>query len=183
MKFIPASLKGVYLIKGEMLPDQRGFFARVFCRRELERIGLNPDVVQCNVSFNHKRGTLRGLHYQMRPYGEVKIIRCTSGAIFDVLVDLRPDSPSYCKWFGTTLSQENRCMVYAPKGMAHGYITLRDNTEVFYQVSEFYNPEHEAGIRWDDPLFNISWPEKVRVISARDMGHPDYQPEKSGEKI
>ncbi|WP_045216466.1 dTDP-4-dehydrorhamnose 3,5-epimerase [Desulfonatronovibrio magnus] len=175
MKIITTSLNGAFIITPERINDERGFFARVFCRRELEKIGLIPDVVQCNISFNLKRGTLRGLHFQKSPYGEVKIIRCTSGAVFDVLVDLRSDSATYLKWFGTTLSHDNRKMIYAPKGFAHGYLTLKDNSEVFYQVSEFYSPDHEAGVRWDDPLFKISWPEPVSLISKKDSSYPDYK--------
>lgn len=183
MKIITTNLNGAYIISPEKITDERGFFARVFCRRELEKIGLNSDFVQCNISFNNLKGTLRGLHYQKRPYGEVKIIRCTKGAIFDVIVDLQPDSATYCQWFGATLSEGNRYMLYAPKGFAHGYLTLQDNTEVFYHVSEFYNPEHELGVRWDDPVFHIIWPEPVVLISSKDSSHPYYKKTNHVEKI
>lgn len=175
MKITTTSLNGAYIITPEKIADERGFFARAFCRRELEKIGLIPDFVQCNISFNIRKGTLRGMHFQKRPYGEVKIIRCTRGAVFDVVIDLRPDSATYLKWFGATLTHDNRKMIYAPKGFAHGYLTLKDYSEVFYQVSEFYSPDHESGVRWDDPAFNITWPEPVTLVSQKDSSYPDYK--------
>lgn len=136
--------------------------------------GLNPKLMQCNISFNPLKGTLRGVHYQADPHGEAKLVRCTSGAIFDVAIDLRPESPTFKNWIGEVLSGENRKMLYIPEGCAHGFLTLRDDTEVFYQMSEFHYPESARGVRWNDPLFAISWPEPVQVISERDRTYADF---------
>src|SRR6516165_3596638 len=150
MIFTKLSLEGAYLIELKKIEDSRGFFARAFCQREFEEHGLNPRLVQCNISFNPESGTLRGMHYQRAPFGEVKLVRCTRGAIYDVIIDLRTDSTSYRQWQGLELSAANRRMLYVPEGFAHGYLSLTDASEVFYQVSEFYTPGSEAGIRWDD---------------------------------
>jgi dTDP-4-dehydrorhamnose 3,5-epimerase len=167
-------LNGVFVIDLEKQQDERGFFARTWCKREFERNGLNSDLVQCNVSFNRRRGTLRGMHYQTAPCEEVKLVRCTAGAIFDVVIDLRSNSPSFMEWIGVELSASNHRMLYVPERVAHGFQTLEDDTEVFYQMSEFYAAAHAAGIRWNDPTFSIQWPPADRIISARDAAFPDF---------
>ena len=174
MKFTETPLSGAFLIEPERRSDERGFFSRVFCRDEFTAHGLDWAVTQCNVSFNPKKATLRGMHYQVAPYQEVKLVRCTMGTIFDVIVDLRRESRSLGNWFGLELSAENRLMLYVPKGFAHGYLTLADNTEVFYQVSESYSPESERGARWNDPAFGISWPSQPELISDKDREHPTF---------
>jgi len=176
MIFHPTKLPGVFEIRLETKPDERGFFARSWCQKELESQGLNPKVLQCNVSFNTHKGTLRGMHYQAAPYAEAKIVRCTHGAIHDVVVDLRPQSPTFKKWIGVPLTSANRHMLYIPEGCAHGFLTLEDQTEVFYQMSEVYNAESARGVRWDDQAFQIVWPAKVEVISERDRTYPDFEP-------
>jgi dTDP-4-dehydrorhamnose 3,5-epimerase len=173
MTFHETRLPGVFEIRLEPNSDERGFFARSWCQKEVEAHGLNPKVVQCNVSFNARKGTLRGLHYQAAPHAEAKLLRCTMGAIYDVVVDLRPQSPTFKQWIGVTLSAANRHMLYIPEGCAHGFLTLENDTEVFYQMSEFYHPESARGVRWDDPAFQIAWPAKVEVISERDRTYPD----------
>jgi dTDP-4-dehydrorhamnose 3,5-epimerase len=177
MIFRETRLKGAYLIELEKLTDERGFFARSWCQEEFERFGLMARVVQANVSFNCKAGTLRGLHYQVSPYRESKLVRCTSGAIYDVIVDLRAGSPTYCEWIGVELTQDNRHMLFVPQGFAHGFQTLVDGTEVTYQVSEFYTPGAERGARYNDVAFGIKWPLAVTVISSKDAGWPDFQAE------
>jgi dTDP-4-dehydrorhamnose 3,5-epimerase len=174
--FRETELPGVWVIELERLEDERGFFARSFCRREFERHGLSPDVEQCNISFNRHRGTLRGLHYQAPPHDEDKLVRCTMGAVWDVAVDLRPGSPTFRSWVGQTLSAASRTMLYIPKGLAHGFITLTDDAEVFYQMSEAYHPESAGGFPWNDPAFAIDWPEAPRVISDRDRSRPPFEP-------
>jgi len=174
MIFRETELKGAYVIDLQRLEDGRGFFARSWCRREFEARGLNPELVQCNISFNAARGTLRGMHYQARPFEEAKLIRCTRGAMYDVIVDIRPDSASFGKYFSIVLTPENRSMLYAPEGFAHGFLTLEDHTEVFYQMSEFYAPEHARGFRWNDPVFGIPWPGDVKTISDWDRSYPDF---------
>jgi dTDP-4-dehydrorhamnose 3,5-epimerase len=174
MRFVPTTLQGVFAIELERLEDQRGFFARAWCQHEFKEHGLNPHVVQCNLSFNRKQGTVRGMHYQVEPYQETKLVRCARGAIFDVVIDLRRHSPTFMRWFGIELSADNRKMLYVPEGFAHGYQTLQDDSEVFYQVSEFYQPGSEAGIRWDDPAFGIEWPLEGTMISEKDRAHPDF---------
>jgi dTDP-4-dehydrorhamnose 3,5-epimerase len=164
------------VIKVEPREDERGFFARAWCQREMAEQGLDPRVVQCNLSFNHTCGTVRGMHYQIAPHQESKLVRCLRGSIFDVIIDLRPESATYAKWFGVELSAEERNMLFVPEGFAHGYQTLRENTEVFYQVSEFYQPGSEAGLRWDDPAFAIKWPIQATLISEKDRTHPDFHP-------
>jgi len=162
------------VIEVERLTDERGFFARAWCQREFAEHGLNPRLVQCNISYNPRRGTLRGMHYQAVPHSEAKLVRCTRGAIYDVIVDLRSDSPSYLRHFGVDLTAEGREMLYVPEGVAHGFLTLEDETEVFYQMSEFYAPEAARGVRWNDPAFGIRWPIEVAVISPRDAAYPDF---------
>ena len=168
MLFIETKLDGVYIIELEKIEDDRGFFARTFCQREFEAHGLNPRIAQCSVSFNRRKGTLRGMHYQVAPYEESKLVRCTMGAIYDVAVDLRPESRTFKQWVAVELTGENGRMFYIPQGLAHGFQTLVDNTEVFYQMSEFYHPQCARGVRWDDPAFGMSWPIKEVIISIKD---------------
>jgi dTDP-4-dehydrorhamnose 3,5-epimerase len=174
MIFQETTLRGAYLVDIQRLEDERGFFARAWCQREFEAHGLNPRLAQCNISFNHKKGTLRGMHYQAAPFEEAKLVRCTMGAIYDVIIDLRPESPTFKQHFGVTLTPETRTMLYIPEGFAHGFLTLVDNTEVFYQMSEFYAPDYARGLRWNDPAFGIEWPAGVQVISERDANYPDF---------
>ncbi len=176
MIFTETKLKGAYIIDLQKLEDIRGFFARSWCQREFSEHGLNDRLVQCDISFNHKRGTLRGMHYQQSPYAEAKLVRCAAGALYDVIVDLRPDSPTYLQWISVQLSAQNRRAVFVPEGFAHGFQTLLDDTEVLYQMSEFYTPEAAGGFRWDDPLIKIRWPGKVSVISPKDQSYPDFKP-------
>lgn len=175
MKFLPTSVQGAYIVEVEPRTDERGLFARTFCQREFERRGLETRIAQCNLSFNPRRGTLRGLHFQRAPHAEAKLVRCTRGRVFDIALDLRSDSATYKRWHGAELSAENHAALYIPPGCAHGYLTLEDSCEVSYQVSEFYDPASEGGVRWDDPAFSIRWPIAVEVISAKDRGYPDYQ--------
>ena len=175
MRFIETELKGAYIIEIEIIEDERGFFSRTFCQKEFEEFGLNPRIAQCNISYNKKQGTLRGLHYQAAPYEEAKIVSCTRGTIYDVIIDLRPDSPTYCRWYAVELTATNYKMLYIPEGFAHGFQTLEDNTVVFYQMSEFYNPESARGIRWDDPVFGIKWPLSVKITSNKDCSYPDFK--------
>lgn len=172
MKFIETRLKGAFIIEPERLEDERGFFARIFCQKEFEAHGLNPRMVQCNISYNKHKGTLRGMHHQAVPMSEAKLVRCTRGAIYDVIIDLRPESPTYCQWLAEELNAENSKMIYIPEGFAHGFQTLEDDTEVFYQMSEFYSPEHARGVRWDDPVFGIEWPLDMKMISEKDQNYP-----------
>lgn len=174
MIFNETELKGACTIEIEKLEDNRGFFARAWCEKEFAAHGLTPVVHQANVSFNIRKGTLRGMHYQIAPYGEAKTVRCTRGRIFDVIIDLRKDSPTYMQWFGVELTADNYKLLYVPENFAHGFQTLENNTEVTYQVSEFYTPGSERGIRWDDPAFKIEWPTEVQVISDKDCNWPDY---------
>lgn len=175
MIFTETDLQGAYIIDVEPIKDHRGFFARGWCRRELEDQGLKPQIAQCNLSFNHFKGTIRGMHYQVIPFREVKLVRCFRGAIYDVIIDLRTNSANFKSWFGIELSEENRRMLYVPEGFAHGYQTLTDNCEVFYQVSEYYQPNHEQGIRWNDPAFDIKWPLHATSISDKDKSYPDFE--------
>jgi len=176
MKFFETKLKGAFLIDIEPLEDERGFFARTWCRKEFEQHGIDADWVQCNISYNKRKGTLRGMHYQLAPFAEAKLVRCTLGAIFDVIIDLRPDSATYCHWISAELSAENRRMIYIPQGFAHGFQTLLDDTEVFYQMSEFYTPGYSRAVRWDDPQFRINWPEADRTISEKDQKIENFDP-------
>lgn len=173
MVFTPLSLRGAFLIEPERHEDERGFFARTFCTEEFAAHGIKVAVAQCNTSYNHRRGTLRGLHYQRPPSEEAKLIRCTRGAIFDVIVDLRPESATFKRWAGFQLSADNGKMIWAPEGFAHGFQTLVGDTEVFYQMSSAYAPQDAAGVRWDDPDLAIEWPNvSDRVISSRDLALP-----------
>ena len=174
MIFQPTGLAGAYVIAIERLSDARGFFARSFCAREFEDHGLNPSLAQCNISYNRHAGTLRGMHFQASPFEEAKLVRCTRGAIHDVIIDLRPDSPTFMQHVGVQLTPDARNMLYVPEGFAHGFLTLEDHTEVFYQMSEFYVPGAARGFRWDDPAFAIDWPASVSVISERDAAYPDF---------
>jgi dTDP-4-dehydrorhamnose 3,5-epimerase len=173
MIFSETKLPGAYLIEPQRLADERGFFARTWCRREFEAHGLDASLAQCNISFNRQAGTLRGMHYQVAPSAEAKLVRCTMGAIYDVIIDLRPGSPTFLQHIGVELTVENRAMLFIPEGFAHGFQTLADSTEVSYQMSEFYAPEHARGVRWDDPAFGIVWPLPVSIISEKDRALPD----------
>jgi dTDP-4-dehydrorhamnose 3,5-epimerase len=175
MVFQETKIAGVFTISLEPLPDERGYFARTWCEQEFCRHGLNPKLVQCSISFNKRKGTLRGVHYQISPHGEAKLVRCTRGSIYDVALDLRPESPTYLQWTGVELSAENHCSLYIPEGCAHGFLSLEDNTEVFYQMSETYHPESARGVRWNDSAFEIRWPGEVEVISERDRTYPDFE--------
>jgi dTDP-4-dehydrorhamnose 3,5-epimerase len=179
MIFTETKLQGAFVIEPEKLEDERGFFARTWCQREFAERGLNPAIAQCSISFNRKRGTLRGMHYQIAPHEETKIVRCTRGAIYDVndvIIDLRADSPTFTRWLALELDAENRRMLYIPKGFAHGFQTLQDATEVLYEISEFYAPEHARGVRWDDPAFGIEWPAADRILTPRDRAYPNFTP-------
>lgn len=172
MIFKETTLPGAYVIEQQRINDHRGFFARAWCKREFQQQGLKAELVQSNVGFSVRKGTLRGLHFQKSPYAEVKVVRCTRGAIFDVIVDLRPESTSYKHWFGVELNEENGRMVYVPEGFATGYITLLDETEINYHTSEYFNEEAASGVRYDDPGFGIEWPLAVAVISDQDRHWP-----------
>jgi dTDP-4-dehydrorhamnose 3,5-epimerase len=198
MIFTETKLKGAYIIELEKLEDDRGFFARTFCRKEFEAHGLNPNIAQCNISYSSKRGTLRGMHYQASPYEEAKLVSCIGGSIYDVIIDLRPGSLTYCQWMAVELFAQdkvnseqsavsglqftahgsqltaNHRMLYIPEGFAHGFVTLVDDTEVVYQMSQFYMPGYARGVRWDDPAFGINWPAGVTVISERDRTYDDF---------
>ncbi len=174
MIFTETKLKGAYIIEPEKFEDERGFFARTFCRREFESHGLKHNVVQCNISYSKNKGTLRGMHYQKAPFEEAKLIRCTKSAIYDVIIDLRPTSSTYTQWIAEELTEDNYKMLYVPEGFAHGFLTLSEDAEVFYQMSEFYMPEYAGGIRWNDPSFKISWPIDVALISEKDKTLPDF---------
>jgi dTDP-4-dehydrorhamnose 3,5-epimerase len=177
MIFTETRLKGVFEIELEVHADERGFFARSYCAREFEARGLSSRVVQCNISHNGRRGTVRGMHYQQAPYQESKLIRCVRGAVYDVVIDLRADSATFREWVGVELRAGNRQpsrMLYVPEGFAHGFQTLEDDTEIFYQMSEFHSAESARGYRWNDPAFLVTWPEPVSVISERDRTYPDF---------
>jgi len=172
--FIEIKLKGAYIIEPEKLEDERGFFARSWCEREFAAHNLNPRTVQCNISFNSKKGTLRGMHYQAAPRAEAKLVRCTRGAIYDVIIDLRPKSPTFKQHVAEVLTVDDHKMLYIPEGFAHGFQTLEDNTEVFYQISEFHAPECARGVRWNDPAFAIEWPISEPIMLKRDRNYPDF---------
>lgn len=174
MIFNETKLKGSFIIDLERHQDERGFFSRTFCRKELEANGLIADVAQANMSLSNTRGTLRGMHYQKPPFEETKLVRCTKGALYDVVIDLRPDSSTYKSWVGVELTADNYRMLFVPKNFAHGFITLADDTEVTYMVSQFYSPGSELGIRWNDPLIGIQWPIDVQIISEKDASWPDF---------
>ena len=174
MIFNETSLQGVFVIEPEILTDERGAFARIFCQNEFKNHGLDPNISQCSISLNKKTFTLRGMHFQKSPHAETKLVRCSRGLIYDVIVDLRPTSPTFMAWISVEVSDDNKRMVYVPEGFAHGFQTLRDNTEVIYQMSQFYSPGHSGGFRWDDPSFNIEWPNEPIVISSKDQSFPDF---------
>jgi len=176
MIFQPTKLRDVFVLEMEKREDHRGFFARTWCEKEFDSHGLTVQYVQANISFTKRRGSVRGLHYQVAPHPEIKLIRCTKGAIYDVIVDLRPTSPTYKQWLAVELTADNHRMLHVPAFFAHGFQTLKDETEVFYQVSGFYASECERGVRWDDPLFGIEWPETEKVIiTDKDRNWPDYR--------
>ena len=172
MKFVPTPFDGAFVVEPELLEDERGSFARSFCQEEFRAHGLDPVVAQCNISFNKRRGVLRGLHYQVKPHEEAKLVRCTRGAIWDVIVDLREGAPTCYQWFATELTADNRRALYIPPGFAHGFQTLADDSEVFYQMSAFYHPESARGVRWNDPVIGISWPLADPIVSPRDRSYP-----------
>lgn len=174
MKFIETPLKNAFVIELEKHGDDRGFFARTFCKKEFAEIGLDNEIVQINNSLSIGKATLRGIHYQLPPKAETKIVKCIKGSLWDVMVDLRPESPTFLKWYGTELNEENRRMMFVPKGYGHGFITLTDNTETIYLVTEFYSPEFERGLRWNDPRIGINWPISPQTISLKDNSHPDF---------
>lgn len=172
MNFIKTGFAGLFVIEINAINDARGFFARSFCVREFENLGLDPAVAQCNISFNEKAGTLRGLHYQAAPFEEAKLVRCTSGAIYDVVVDIRNGSPTYLQWYTVELTAENHRMIFIPKGFAHGFQTLVEGSEVFYMMSEFYHPESARGLRWNDPALAVRWPLANPIVSEKDQAYP-----------
>lgn len=174
MIFTETKLKGAFVIDVERREDERGFFGRAWCKKEFEAQGLNSDAVQANISFNKKKGTLRGMHYQSAPFSENKIVQCTSGSLYDVIIDIRTDSPSFKQWVGVELTAESFRIIYVPKGFAHGFITLEDNTAVHYWVTQYHTPASEAGIRFDDPMFNIEWPLAPVLVSEKDRVHAPF---------
>ena len=174
MIFTETNLKGAYIIELEKQVDDRGFFARSWCEKEFADRNLNPRTVQCNVSFNKKRGTLRGMHYQVVPSREAKLVRCTHGAIYDVIIDLRRDSPTFKQHLAETLTARDHKILYVPEDFAHGFLTLEDDSEIFYQMSEFYAPQHARGVRWNDPAFRIEWPIREPIMADRDRNYPDF---------
>jgi dTDP-4-dehydrorhamnose 3,5-epimerase len=175
MRFLETAIPGAFEIHVEPHFDERGFFARTWCQNEFAKHDLNPKLVQCSLSFTGRKRTLRGMHYQAPPFAEVKLVRCTRGSIFDVVVDLRRDSKAFKRWFGATLTADNHSMLYVPEGCAHGFLTLEDDTEVAYQMSQFYNSNLARGVRYNDAAFEIAWPEKIEVISERDRTYPDFR--------
>lgn len=175
MIFTETKLKGVFIIELEKLEDERGFFARTWDKKTFEEYGLNSKVVQCSISFNKLKGTIRGMHFQIPPYEESKIVNCIKGKIFDVIIDMRSDSETFKKWISIELSDLNKKMIYIPEGCAHGFQTLEDNTLVYYQISEIYSPDHARGVRWDDKAFQIEWPYKKTVISKKDSSYQSFQ--------
>ncbi len=174
MIFTETSLKGAWIVEIKKLEDDRGFFGRSWCQHEFEDHGLNGKICQINTSLTLKKGTIRGMHYQIDPYQETKFIRCTRGRIYDVIVDLRPGSPTFLKWIGNELSADNYKMVYVPENFAHGFVSLEDNSEVYYPVTQFYTPGAERGIRYNDPALNIQWPVPITTVSEKDLAHPDF---------
>jgi dTDP-4-dehydrorhamnose 3,5-epimerase len=176
MLFTSTGVAGAFLVEPERIRDERGFFARTWCGDEFGAQGLNPSLVQCSVSFNRRKGTLRGMHYHTHPYQEAKLVRCTRGAMWDVAVDLRRGSPTYLAWHGVELTADNHAMLYIPEGCAHGFLTLADETEVFYQMSAPFAPTAARGVRFDDPALGIAWPGEVVVVNQRDRAWPDLHP-------
>ncbi len=177
MIFVETRLKGAFLIEPERIADERGFFARTWCAQEFKAYNLNPRLAQCNISFNEKKGTLRGMHFQVAPYQEMKLVRCTMGAIYDVIIDLRARSATFKQWTAVELTAANRLMLYIPEGFAHGFQALEDNTEVFYQISEIYMPEYARGLRWNDPQIGIRWAIETTIISDKDKGYSNFDAE------
>jgi dTDP-4-dehydrorhamnose 3,5-epimerase len=178
MRFSETPIRGVFVIDPEPKVDERGSFSRLWCAREFAEHGLTAAFVQCNASSSVRKGTLRGLHYQIAPHGEVKLVRCTRGAVYDVVVDVRPESPTYLRWHGVELSAANKRMLYVAEGLAHGFLTLEDDCEVTYPVSRFHQPDAERGIRWDDPLFAVDWPKTPSLhVSPKDRAWPDFVPD------
>jgi dTDP-4-dehydrorhamnose 3,5-epimerase len=177
------AIPGVAIVEIEPHADERGFFARSWCRQEGEAHGLGLLTTQCNISFNTRLGTLRGMHSQAAPYEEIKLVRCTRGSIFDVAVDLRLESPTFGRHVGVELSADNRRALYIPEGCAHGFLTLADDAEIFYLMSAEYSPSHARGFRWNDPFFAIDWPAEVRVISERDRTYPDFTPQSTSSGV
>jgi dTDP-4-dehydrorhamnose 3,5-epimerase len=175
MKFIPTPLPGAFVIEPQLFTDDRGFFTSTFSRQKFAEHGCNAELYECNVSFNRSAGTLRGMHFQHPPHAQSKLVRCTRGAIWDAIIDLRPDSSTFKKWLGAELTADNRKQLYIPEGFAHGFITLADDTEVFYQMGNVYNAAASAGVRWNDPAFGIQWPREVSVIIERDTTYPDFK--------
>ena len=175
MVFKETKLKGAYVVELDPIQDVRGYFARSFCVEEFKMYGLNEHIVQCNISCNKAKGTLRGMHFQMAPHEEAKLVSCTRGAMYDVIIDLRKESPTYMEWFSLELSEANKNMIYIPEGFAHGFQTLEDNTSVFYQMTEFYHPECARGIRCNDPAFNIDWPVSDLMVSEKDQSYPGFE--------
>lgn len=174
MKFIELKLAGAYLIEPEQLTDERGFFARSFCKEEFAKHQLKTNIEQCNISFNLRQGTVRGMHYQNAPYAEAKLVRCSMGSICDIIMDLRKDSETYKQWVDIELTATNRNMLYIPSGFAHGFQTLEDNVEIFYHMFAKFYPGASSGSRWDDPAFSITWPQEITTISDKDTSYPDY---------
>lgn len=172
MIFKETKIEGLYVIEPELKADQRGFFARTFCKDELSKVGIEFDVAQVNVSFNREKGTLRGMHFQENPKAESKIVQCLKGAVYDVVIDLRKGSKTYGQWIAEELTQNNKKMLLVPKGLAQGFQTLTDECQLQYFMSEFYSPEHQSGVRWDDPFFNIAWPIKNPILSEKDKNWP-----------
>ncbi len=172
--FRETKLKGAFILEPQRLEDERGFFARTFCQEEFKVHGLDPRLAQCSISHNKKKGTLRGMHFQVAPYEETKLVHCTRGAIFDVIIDLRAASSTFKKWIAVELTSDDHRMLYIPRGFAHGFQTLEDGSEVFYEISEFYHPECATGVRWNDPAFGIEWPIPGAIVVARDQQFPDF---------
>jgi dTDP-4-dehydrorhamnose 3,5-epimerase len=174
MQFIPTIFAGAYLIEPTRISDERGFFARTYCANEFESKGLKYNSVQCNISYNKLRGTLRGMHFQRQPNAEAKLVRCTAGAIYDVIIDLRKGSSTFMKWTGYELTADNRRALYIPEGFAHGFQTLADDSEMFYQMFNFFSPHCAGGVRWDDRAFKIEWPLDNPIMSDKDRAYPDF---------
>jgi dTDP-4-dehydrorhamnose 3,5-epimerase len=172
--FAETALKGAWFVDLQQINDERGFFARSFCQEEFAAHGLKTDVAQSNISFNRLKGTLRGMHFQLPPKAEAKLVRCTRGAVHDVIIDLRPSSATYCQWISVELTGENRRALYIPEGFAHGFQTLEDDSEVFYQMYDFFAPQYASGVRWDDPAFNIEWPLTAPIISDKDLSYDGF---------
>lgn len=174
MRITETKLKGAYLVEPELLSDERGFFTTTFCQKRFLEAGLNGTFAQCNISFNKRRGTLRGMHYQIAPMAQPKLVRCARGAVYDVIVDIRPESPTFRRWLSAELTQENCLALFVPAGFAHGFQTLADSSEVYYQMGEFYSPEHGRGVRWNDKAFAIDWPLDNPILNPRDAGYSDF---------